>query len=105
MMRTTKGLAKGSFLNIKHNYGSKIYHKNHKNQVTLDCDYAKHKCLSNILIGVIDSHKLKWSVKKQKQKKKHFFLLNWEEKRCSWEKRWLFSIGNWAKIQACRYGR
>ena len=40
----------GKIIDIKHNYGSKIYPKN---QV-----YAKYKCLSNILIWVIDSHKL-----------------------------------------------
>ena len=56
----------GKIINIKHNYGSKIYPKN---QVILDCFYAKHKCLSNILIWVIDSHKLKGSVKL-------FFLLS-----------------------------
>ena len=44
MMRTIKGLAKGIFLKIKHNYGSKIYHKNHKIQVSLYCYYVKHKC-------------------------------------------------------------
>ena len=52
----------GTIIDIKHNYGSKIYPKN---QVILDCFYAKHKCLSDILIWVIDSHKIKWSVKKQ----------------------------------------
>ena len=70
----------GKIIDIKHNYGSKIYPKN---QVILDCFYAKHKCLSDILIWVIDSHKIKWSVKKQKTKQKHFFFfyyfLNWEK--------------------------
>ena len=49
----------GKIINLKHKYGSKIYLKN---QVILDYFYAKHKCLSNILILVIDSHKLKLSV-------------------------------------------
>ena len=47
----------GKIIDIKHNYWSKIYPKN---QVILDCFYAKHKCL----LVFIDSHKLKWSVEK-----------------------------------------
>ena len=46
-------------IDIKHNYRSKIYPKI---KVILDCFYAKHKCLSNILIWVLDFCKSKWSV-------------------------------------------
>ena len=50
----------GEINDIEHNKGSKIYPQN---QVILDCIMPtiplKHKCLSNILIWVIVSHKLK----------------------------------------------
>ena len=57
----------GKIVDIKHTSRSKIYPKI---QVILDCFYAKHKCLSNILIWVIDSRKLKWSFLL-------LFFLNW----------------------------
>ena len=50
----------GEINDIEHNKGSKIYPQN-QNEVILDCIMPsillKHKCLSIILIWVIDSHK------------------------------------------------
>ena len=66
-----------------------------QNHVILDCIMPniplKHKCLSIILI---------W-VKVVVVSKKIFFFtfLNWEFTDMVLEKRWLFSIGNWAEIR------
>ena len=95
----------GEISGIEHNKGSKIYPQN---EVILDCIMPSiplnHKCLSIILIWVSASHK--FSLKKS-LKKKHFFFtfLNLEKQRWYWEKRWLFSIGNGAKIRPLEKGR
>ena len=43
--------------------------------------------------------------KKKKKKKKKISFFNREKQTWYWEKRWLFSIGNGAKIQPLEKGR